>query len=131
MSRTKEYLASMVETYAKTLLWTGMDWDDLDECDNPSRLDAAWTVEEVAPEAWESMEEDCNNFLELTWKVEGVEKVDAVTMGYNFALTRNRHGAGFWDIGLGVLGDRLTELAHTFGEQNFYVNEERTQLHVD
>ena len=31
-------------------------------------------------------------------------------------LTRNRHGAGFWDRGLGRVGDILTEVAHSFGE---------------
>jgi hypothetical protein len=36
--------------------------------------------------------------------------------GHDFWLTRNRHGAGFWDRGLGELGDRLTEASHPYGE---------------
>jgi hypothetical protein len=36
--------------------------------------------------------------------------------GHDFWLTRNRHGAGFWDRGLGKVGETLTELAHPYGE---------------
>lgn len=36
--------------------------------------------------------------------------------GHDFALTRNRHGAGFWDRGLGSLGLKLTEAAEAAGE---------------
>lgn len=36
--------------------------------------------------------------------------------GHDFWLTRNGHGAGFWDRGLGDLGDRLTEAAKVYGE---------------
>lgn len=37
--------------------------------------------------------------------------------GHDFALTRNGHGAGFWDGDLpDALGERLTEAAHTVGE---------------
>lgn len=35
--------------------------------------------------------------------------------GHDFWLTRNGHGAGFWDRGLGALGDRLTAAAKTYG----------------
>jgi hypothetical protein len=41
----------------------------------------------------------------------------AASFGTDFVLTRNHHGAGFWDRGLGDLGDRLTEWAQTFGDQ--------------
>lgn len=36
--------------------------------------------------------------------------------GHDFFLTRNHHGAGFWDRNLGDLGDRLTAAARKFGE---------------
>ena len=37
--------------------------------------------------------------------------------GHDFALTRNRHGAGYWDGNLPEeLGARLTEAAHRAGE---------------
>lgn len=36
--------------------------------------------------------------------------------GHDLALTENGHGAGFWDRGLGDLGDRLSEMAKLDGE---------------
>jgi len=35
--------------------------------------------------------------------------------GYDFALTRNGHGAGFWDRGYGDVGDRLTDASRPYG----------------
>lgn len=36
--------------------------------------------------------------------------------GHDFILTRNGHGAGFWDRGYGAAGDRLTSAAKAYGE---------------
>jgi hypothetical protein len=37
-------------------------------------------------------------------------------LGHDFWRTRNRHGAGFWDRGLGEIGEKLTEIAQSFKE---------------
>ena len=42
----------------------------------------------------------------------------AVLAGHDFALTRNGHGAGFWDRGLGETGDMLTDECKPYGEHN-------------
>lgn len=44
--------------------------------------------------------------------------------GHDFALTRNRHGAGFWDRGLGKAGDELTRAAHSYGECGLYLGDD-------
>ena len=44
-----------------------------------------------------------------------------VQMGHDFWFTRNRHGAGFWDRGLGDVGEKLTDIAQSMGEQDVYV----------
>jgi hypothetical protein len=41
------------------------------------------------------------------------------SLGHDFCLTRDRHGAGFWDRGLGDLGRRLTDAAHPYGDSGF------------
>lgn len=41
-------------------------------------------------------------------------------LGHDLWLTRNWHGAGFWDRGLGALGAELTEAAHAEGERDLY-----------
>lgn len=37
--------------------------------------------------------------------------------GVDFWLTRNHHGAGFWDRGMGDLGERLSKAARFYGSQ--------------
>ena len=53
-----------------------------------------------------------------------LENLDPGQIGHDFWLTRNRHGAGFWDRGLGDVGDRLTKAAHAFGESDLYVGDD-------
>ena len=45
-------------------------------------------------------------------------------LGHDLWLTRNGHGAGFWDRGLGELGERLSEAARSLGEAYAFVNAE-------
>lgn len=44
----------------------------------------------------------------------------AEQLGHDFWLTRNRHGVGFWDRGLGGLGEQLTKHAQSFPERYAY-----------
>lgn len=45
-------------------------------------------------------------------------------IGYDFNLTRNGHGAGFWDRNLGEAGDRLTAMCRPFGEWGLYLGDD-------
>jgi hypothetical protein len=45
---------------------------------------------------------------------------DGQLAGHDFYLTRNRHGAGFWDGGWGSYEDALTRWAKTFGTWELY-----------
>lgn len=42
--------------------------------------------------------------------------------GHDYALTRNGHGTGFWDRGLGMVGDALDAIARPYGERNLWIN---------
>jgi len=74
--------------------------------------------------------EDCAAFLAIVERIEAQEPGLAAAMpddesiGHDFWLTRNRHGAGFWDRGLGALGCRLTDEAHRFGERSVYLGDD-------
>lgn len=45
-------------------------------------------------------------------------------LGGDFFLSRNRHGTGFWDRGLGALGNRLHEAATVYGETNYWLRQD-------
>jgi hypothetical protein len=52
---------------------------------------------------------------------EELDKLDAEKCGHDFWLTRNGHGAGFWDrseLKAHDLGERLTKLCKEFPEYN-------------
>lgn len=55
--------------------------------------------------------EDVNAYLEVR---------SAGSFIHDYWLTRNHHGAGFWDRGLGDLGDRLTEAAQQDGDYHVW-----------
>jgi hypothetical protein len=41
--------------------------------------------------------------------------------GHDFWLTRNGHGAGFWDRDLGEIGERLTKASEAYGSGYFWI----------
>jgi hypothetical protein len=43
--------------------------------------------------------------------------------GHDVWLTRNGHGAGFWDRDMGDMGERLSEVARSLGEATSWVDE--------
>lgn len=66
---------------------------------------------DLAPEALESILDDCGTFQadnrHLLALAYSRPDYDAARGGVDFWLTRNGHGAGFWDRGLGEVGDAL------------------------
>jgi hypothetical protein len=132
-----DYVDEMVEAYIECLLWAGLDWDNTTEHggteDNPVPLDENYDTDDLTDEAWESIRADCADFYDhhaciLNWvrsrqaeTVTGFYGPDQA--GHDFYLTRNGHGAGFWDRGLGVLGDILTAGSKPYGETNEYAQD--------
>lgn len=82
---------------------------------------------DMSESANKECEEDCRNFLEVYGHLveeAGEYGYDYSQAGHDFALTRNRHGAGFWDRGLGVVGDKLTEASHSFGDAYCFIGDD-------
>ena len=59
--------------------------------------------------------------LSLDYGKRGTEWPSAELAGHDFALTRNGHGVGFWDRGLGRIGDMLTSECEPYGEHNVII----------
>lgn len=66
--------------------------------------------------------EDCETFIAEAGALLG--QWSAVQAGHDFWLTRNHHGAGFWDRGNGAEGDEATKLAHAAGSVDVYVGDD-------
>lgn len=132
-------LSEIIQGYVEAMLFTEtasgygasmVNWQEsevqlgLEEGTLDGRIpgDSGWG--DIHPESAEQMQLDCLNFevaardlLESAYE----RDYDATQAGRDFWFTRNRHGVGFWDrkeLQSDDLGDKLTEIAHSFGEVN-------------
>lgn len=104
-----------VIAYATCALWSSSDGD-------VEHLDADHDVDDIAPETMATMIADCRAFREQAGAL--LDGIDDEQAGHDFWLTRNGHGAGFWDRDLGEQGDKLTKLCKRFGEINLYIGDD-------
>jgi hypothetical protein len=91
--------------------------------------DECQAADGFADETIRRMESDCARFQ--AENEEAIEEYLAASgrtlgsAGHDFWLTRNHHGAGFWDRGLpGDLGKRLTDAAHAYGSCDAYAGDD-------
>ncbi len=84
---------------------------------------------DLAPETVQTMKTECARFhLAACDYLDAANKLDSsyteARAGHDFWLTRNGHGAGFWDRGLGEIGDKLTKIAKCRRETNLYIGDD-------
>lgn len=112
-------LEDMTAAYLECALWTASD-----ECEQP--LDQTYPyISDFTSETAERAKRVCEAFLTLYGQYieQAIADVDGpacdyAQAGHDLWLTRNGHGTGFWDRGIGYAGDKLTEAAKTLGEAN-------------
>lgn len=116
---------AFLESYLECALWSSTD--EQEDGNGGPPLDDTYGPEDFDPEARASAETDCRNFMASNWTVlvRLAEEADysAEQAGHDFWLTRNRHGAGFWDRGLGDDGKTLTDAAHVYGSVDLCAHE--------
>ena len=87
-------------------------------CDNPELQDA-----DFSDELLKQADKDCEAFFHENKKLLRESGLHPDQCGHDFWLTRNGHGAGFWDRGLAdtgqvVLGFHATAYQHNYGAHN-------------
>lgn len=139
MTRTTDALESFIDgaIYALLEVDTG-SWADPDAADYVERIyahqwqtpAAHWEREALLPDTRERLERECTDFFTANIR-DLVRHQQALTtftawrsIGIDFHLTRNHHGAGFWDRGTGDVGQRLTDNAHPYGEIHGWLTED-------
>lgn len=105
----------VIDAYVECALWSSTDEDDVP-------LEEDYGYKDIAPQALASMREDIAAFIAS--ELADLAFLDPAQIGHDFWLTRNGHGAGFWDRGLGDRGKRLTNAAHVYGESDLYVGDD-------
>jgi hypothetical protein len=106
-----------------TFTWAYIDcalWSSMDDAGTP--LGDNHDATDLAAETLERMKADCALFKVQYW-----ESIcgDLSRAGHDFWLTRNGHGAGFWDGDWPEdVGENLTEACRLWGEVDLYLGDD-------
>lgn len=121
----QRFESDFIAAYIACALWSSTD-------DDGEPLDVLYDVDDISDETRAEMHGDCLKFLET-----GAQLIDSDNphwsgggstpysrAGHDFWLTRNGHGAGFWDGDWPVNGDALDTLSKSFGESDLYIGDD-------
>jgi hypothetical protein len=123
--------------YAECALWSescrGMAtgahadpaWCAGSDCDS-SLWEIGFDADAISFGSMENMRDDVRDFVNgcLAERVDAFDGFEQGQIGHDFWLTRNGHGAGFWDRGLGERGQFLTGMAKPYGDCSLWVGED-------
>ena len=123
-------LDDMTNGYLEALLWTSNPNED-----GQNLLELGYGIDDI-PKAVRDGVRDLFRAVvachPLAVRLYGVERQGSCVIvwehfGHDFLLTRDGHGAGFWDRGLGELGEHLSQIARPLGDSEYlYVSEDGT-----
>jgi len=112
-------LDTFTKAYIEAALWASMD-ESTPEGGEP--MDANYGISDLAPETLERITADCASFQGQFW--DDIH-ANAAQAGHDFWLTRNGHGAGFWDGDWPErVGEKLTDASHRSGSVDLYVGDD-------
>jgi hypothetical protein len=95
----------ILKHYLHAALWT-------------AELETKRDIEHIHPASLEQATKDVDSFVDKAGSL--LDDISEEMIGHDFWLSRNHHGAGFFDRGLGKIGDTLQEFSHTFKELNVF-----------
>lgn len=117
MTIDSDWEDTFIDGYLDAAGWLALDGETMEGTDGYGKDDFALGARDEAAE-------ECCAFIDENREDLEASGLSADRAGCDFYFTRNRHGAGYWDEGLGELGDRLSEKARTYGSVTAIVNSE-------
>lgn len=126
---------NFLRQYIETALWSTLDTSRDDEGNvitdgewdgNNAHLDDTYSFEHLSDRLREHMQSECEAFVnanreDIEYVIANLTGYDETDAAHDFWLTREHHGAGFWDRYHGRDDDlraalnRLTEASQAFG----------------
>lgn len=113
--------------YIECALWASTNLD------SGQPLNKKYSKNDIDSESLAKMLNDCRDFTTDNGRNldelirDGLGAIEQC--GHDFWLSRNGHGAGYFDRGYGALGDRLQSAARVWGESILYIGDDK-KLHV-
>lgn len=130
------YVEEFIGGYVECALWSEPAWLDIADDgtvtespdDDTSFQSYGFDESDIERESMENMRADClafivDNSADLMTVARMHRRSEwsaASQSGHDFWLTRNHHGAGFWDRGYGPVGDRLSTACAPYGDTHLY-----------
>jgi len=128
-SRASEASSHKLDTFCLAYVEAAL-WSSTDESrpDGGDPLDKNYSIKDIDSETLDAMRQDCADFQEQNEKLLAEaydhEKYDASYAGHDLWLSRNGHGAGYFDRNLGDVGERLQDAARALGNFDLYVGDD-------
>lgn len=101
--------------FIEALLWSESD-------DEGDPLRDSYCADDIAAMVELGMLRQCQDFYTKAAKFIPEDRI--ADAGHDFCLTRNNHGAGFWDGDWPEHGGELTALAHEFPPLEIYIGDD-------
>lgn len=108
------------DQYLETLLWSSTDMD------TEQPLDDDYGIYDFEPNCLANIKSEALDYFYTSRHLwySTPDNYGLTLHAHDFALTRNGHGAGYWDRGLGRLGDKLTKACEAYGNIDLYVGDD-------
>lgn len=106
-----------LEGYLEAALWAEVDNDD-----NP--LDDNYSIVDIESGSIRDAKNDINKFIKAAGDLLDLDGARCSRIGHDLWLTRNGHGAGFWDGDYPEAGDDLTKIAERMGGKHIFVGDD-------
>lgn len=117
------YIDEIERAYWECALWSStVVLDETGAHTEP--MDANYGIDDVHPATKVSHRTDIIAFVTDEELADALDDMAPARIGHDFWLTRNHHGAGFWDRGLGAAGELLTKAAHVYGSVDLWIDDE-------
>ena len=121
-------IAQIVQGYVAACLWASVDQDDegnqtfFNEFEPSAQLKGE--AFQLCALFYDANESDCNLFAEQYQPSQEHNVWGCI--GHDLWLTSQGHGVGFWDRGLGELGEKLTEACQVrpYAYRDAYIGED-------
>jgi hypothetical protein len=125
-SPERKALRAFVAAYIECALWssTASGAPDMEEDDDTSMESYGYSHDDIAPVSKRAHIRECIDFYRANEALLMECSIDDSQHGDDFWLTRNGHGAGFWDRGYGPKGAELTKAAKAYGSCDPYVGDD-------
>lgn len=112
----EDFIKQMLQGYAECAEWA----DTPEDFDEEGKYDGAGFCES----AKKTVTEDCRSFYIENKELIMSSGMDGAYVGHNLWLTAGCHGSGFWDRGLGEVGDKLAAATNKVHGRILYIKDD-------